>query len=451
MRCSPSTTWPRLTNCAEPPRCRGWLAWVCGLLLAGIATPALADEEFTLDLEEFAKKPCNLNGYAEIQGERLALRDGGTANLLRGAEPSSTLRRLSSALQLSGTCSWGITSLTWQAAGFAGQDNLGWADSADLYQGYLSVSPSPATTAAVGKKAYTWGKGYAWNPVGFFNRSKDPTNPEEALEGYVTAEAEWIKSFAADLRNIALTSVVLPVGEGLNDEFASQSRLNFAAKLYLLYRDTDIDLLIAADNRRANRFGIDFSRNITTNFAIHGEVAHFSDLSRAILEEDGKIAVESVDQTSALFGIRHLSRKNLTSIIEYYHNGAGYSAAELSLFHQRVDAAAEQLLESGESGPLDALAEIGRKGYSRPYAGKNYLYARFSLKDPLDILYFTPALTAIVNLDDDSYTLTPELSYSGFTNWEFRLRFACFAGDEGSDYGEKASSNRVELRLRYFF
>jgi hypothetical protein len=451
MRCSPSTTWPRLTNCAELPRCRRRLAWACGVLLAGIATPAMADEEFTLDLEEFAKKPCSLSGYAEIQGERLALREDGTANLLRGAEPSSTLRRLSSALQLSGTCSLEITSLTWQAAGFAGQDNFGWADSADLYQGYLSVSPNPATTAAVGKKAYTWGKGYAWNPVGFLNRSKDPNNPDEALEGYVTAEAEWIKSLPGDLQNIALTSVILPVEEGLNDEFGSQSRLNFAAKLYLLYRDTDIDLIVAADKSRANCFGIDFSRNLTTNFEIHGEVAHFLEITRAVLEEDGKIALESGERSSALFGIRHLSRNNLTSIIEYYHNGAGYSAAELSLFHEQVDAAAGRVLESGDSRPLDALTEIGRKGYSRPYAGKNYLYARFSLKEPLDILYFTPALTAIVNLDDGSYALTPELSFSGFTNWQIRLRLALLKGDEGSDYGERASSNRVELRIRYFF
>ncbi len=60
-------------------------------------------------------------------------------------------------------------------------------------------------------------------------------------------------------------------------------------------------------------------------------------------------------------------------------------------------------------------------------------------------------MSTIVKLDDNSYTLTPKRSFSGFTNWDFRLRFACFAGDEGSDYGEKTSSNRVELRLRYFF
>lgn len=30
---------------------------------------------------------------------------------------------------------------------------------------------------------------------------------------------------------------------------------------------------------------------------------------------------------------------------------------------------------------------------SRPNPGRDYLYARFSLKEPFDLLYFTPALT----------------------------------------------------------
>ena len=38
------------------------------------------------------------------------------------------------------------------------------------------------------------------------------------------------------------------------------------------------------------------------------------------------------------------------------------------------------------------------------------------------ILYFTPATTAIVNMQDHSFTLTPEVVYTGFTNWELSGR-----------------------------
>ncbi|MDX2440743.1 MAG: hypothetical protein QNK40_09350 [Desulfobacterales bacterium] len=34
---------------------------------------------------------------------------------------------------------------------------------------------------------------YAWDPVGFINRRKDPNDPEEALEGYITGEIDLIK------------------------------------------------------------------------------------------------------------------------------------------------------------------------------------------------------------------------------------------------------------------
>jgi hypothetical protein len=31
-----------------------------------------------------------------------------------------------------------------------------------------------------GKKVVKWGKGYAWNPVAFVDRPKNPEDPEEA-------------------------------------------------------------------------------------------------------------------------------------------------------------------------------------------------------------------------------------------------------------------------------
>lgn len=100
---------------------------------------------------------------------------------------------------------------------------------------------------------------------------------------------------------------------------------------------------------------------------------------------------------------------------------------------------------------LDRARDMCLKGYCRSQPGRNYFYARFSQKESFDILYFTPALTAIVNLDDASYTLTPELIYSGFTNWEIRLRFSYLNGSDFSEYGEKQNSNKLELRIRYFF
>ena len=80
-----------------------------------------------------------------------------------------------------------------------------------------------------------------------------------------------------------------------------------------------------------------------------------------------------------------------------------------------------------------------------------YLYTRISNKEPFDILYFTPALTAIANLDDGSYSLSPELLYTGVTNLELRFKATLLSGDRYSEFGEKPNDAKYEIRLRYYF
>jgi hypothetical protein len=82
---------------------------------------------------------------------------------------------------------------------------------------------------------------------------------------------------------------------------------------------------------------------------------------------------------------------------------------------------------------------------------KNYLYLRISQKEPFEILYFTPAITEIFNVDDKSYSLSPELLYTGITNLELRLKGTVLIGDEFSEFGEKQNDYRMEFRVRYFF
>jgi hypothetical protein len=44
-------------------------------------------------------------------------------------------------------------------------------------------------------------------------------------------------------------------------------------------------------------------------------------------------------------------------------------------------------------------------------------------KEPFDWLDFTPGFTAIVNLDDGNYSMTPEGVYTRMTDWEMRIRY----------------------------
>lgn len=74
-----------------------------------------------------------------------------------------------------------------------------------------------------------------------------------------------------------------------------------------------------------------------------------------------------------------------------------------------------------------------------------------SQKEPFDILYFTPPITGIYNINDKSFSLSPELLYTGITNLELRLKAAFITGERLSEYGEKQNDYRVELRARYYF
>ena len=450
MRFLPSTICPKLMNFGNTS-CYFCLLFACLFFL--LPKNLQADDEFTFKFEEIEKKPLEWGGYVELKFDHLDINQGGALTTLNFPDQQpTTIDRFSPSLQIDGSYVKGITSFNWLLKAAGQQDNFGWIDFADIYEAYGRVKPNPNSTIDLGKKAYKWGKGYAWNPVGFINRPKDPTDPQEALEGYIIGELDLIKSFsghAASLDNIALTTVFLPVYNGINDEFGVEGNANLAAKLYFLYQDTDIDLLLYTGNSRSSRFGADFSRNIATNFEIHGEAAYVLGEHKLILQENGTTRLENNDVFSGLLGLRYLTENDQTAIIEYYYNGNGYTEEERALFYQQV---AESDLQPGKKKSfLQQVRELSLRGYGRPFVGKNYLYARFTQKEPFDILYFTPGFIAIINLNDQSASVTPELIYTGFTNWEIRLRVSLFMGGSSTEYGEKQVDNKVEFRLRWFF
>jgi hypothetical protein len=116
-----------------------------------------------------------------------------------------------------------------------------------------------------------------------------------------------------------------------------------------------------------------------------------------------------------------------------------------------VHNAYDSYLSTGNDAGLQRAAAVTEKSYGRANAGREYAYLRVSQKDPFDILYWTPALTAIVNTEDRSYSLSPEIAYTGITNLEMRLKGTVLAGDRLSEFGEKPYDYRVELRARYYF
>ncbi|RLJ67657.1 hypothetical protein [Sulfurisoma sediminicola] len=418
-------------------------------LLAGSAWA----EEFSFDATEFEKKPFEFGGYIEFKPDRSWLnRDGAfyKLNYYRG-NPADTIDRTDTTLKLDGKYTQGIATFKARASIEVRTDDLGSTSINRFDEAYASLKPNPGVTVDAGKMALKWGTGYAWNPVGFVQRLKDPTDVELGREGYTMLSADLIRNFDGDLKTVAFTPLLLPVAEQTNNDFGKPDHLNFAAKLYLLYLDTDIDFTWLSRGSRTPRFGVDFSRNLSSALEIHGEWARIRDVEQRSVGPTGITTTQVGDATSYLLGLRYLTERDTTWIAEYYRNGAGYTEAQAQDFYRLVESGLKQFQTTNIDALLKKALAASQSGYARANAMQRYLYLRASQKEPFDIVYFTPSLTLIANLDDRSWSLTPELLYTGVTNLDLRLRAAWLAGKEGSEFGEKQNSRKLEMMARYYF
>ena len=434
------------------------------LILAGITLwvwffpfPALSEDEYEFDLSEIEneieKKPYNLEGFFELKPVLFGLdRDSAFYKVkFYDKDEGSTLEQYNSGLRLEGSYHKGIAGLFFRADSRLWYGYEGWDGDTTLLEGYLALKPDPGFALEVGKKVLLWGKGYAFNTVNFVSRPKDPDDPTEPIEGYYLAAADWIKSFGGPLQTLAFTPVILPVTKSINDPFGEPDHINFAAKLYGLLWDTDIDLLFFTGKSRTTRYGVDFARNITSNFAVHGEFAWLPGFDKKSIDSQGNLHTEKSDLMKYLFGIRYLTTNDMTFIVEYYHNGAGLDQNDANNFYGVVDRAYDTYLATGNSAGLDRAAQLSQRSLATAKPMRDYLYFRASWNEPFDILYFTPAVFSIINLNDQSLSITPELWYNPITNLQLRLRGAFLLGGNDTEFGEKQNDYKVELRARYYF
>jgi hypothetical protein len=416
-----------------------------------LALPAAA-QEFKFDASEFEKKTFEFSGYLEQKEEGLKLRSASPAYSLAypGRSAQDHLLRSTTTLEMSGKLNLDPVVVDVRAQAFHADDQLAnGSDRGTVMDGGVRWSAGPGLTVDVGKRVQRWGKGYAWSPVGFIERPKDASDPQSSREGFVMASAEWTKSLAGPVSAVGLSGFVVPTDGGrLNQDFGAERDLNPAAKLYLLAWDTDIDFLWRGKGARPESYGVDFSRNVTPALEVHGEWARFRDAPRNTVSGSGVTQQSESDATSWLLGLRYLTQSEVTWIVEYYRNGQGYDADELDDYYTFLETA----LADGAAPMLEEKARrAAQSGYGRPNPGKDYLYVKASVNEPFGWVYGAASLTAMTNIKDRSWQLTPEVSYTGFNNVEIRARAFFLHGASHTEFGEKPASRRVEVYARFFF
>lgn len=429
---------------------RAAVGMALGLALSSWSALSTA-EDFSFDASEFEKKTFEFSGYVEQKEELLKLRSMSPAYQLAypGAPERSDLLRSTGTLELSGKVNLGDFVLDARAQGSQADDALVSAThELGVMEGGLRWSASPGLTLDVGKRVQRWGKGYAWSSVAMVERPKDATDPSAAREGFVMASGEWTKSLDGPISAVSLTGVLLPTDGSLNSDFGQTQDLNPAAKLYLLAWNTDMDVMWRGRGARAESFGVDFSRNLSAALEVHGEWARTLDVTRNLVSSAGVTRSEQLDFDSYLMGLRYLTPGEMTWIAEYYRNGTGYDGQELGAYYQFLDAA----LAPGAPAALAAKARtVAQSGYGRANPGRDYVYLKASVSEPFNWVYGAASVTTMINLNDHSYQVTPELSYTGFANWELRARLIVLAGQPQTEFDEKASEARLEVYARYYF
>ena len=423
------------------------------LILLLLPFPALAQDDYSFDLSEIEKKPYTIEGYLELTPKVFWLDHDAAFYRLNfyDRQEQDYLDEYNFKLSMNGGYSKGISEIYIRSNIKGKESDIDSETDITVDEGYLSVKPSSTLNISIGKKVLKWGKGYAWNPVGFAGRPKNPDDPDLALEGYIVATADYTKSFSGPLKVLSVTPVVIPVYDHINTDFGIRNNTNYAGKLYLLLYDTDIDFMFLKGNSKPSRFGMDFSRNITPSFEVHGEFAYIDDIIKKTVDSAGTITQSTDDIESFLFGTRYLMESDTTLIFEYYRNGTGFTGEEMEGFFGLVDNGYNAYVTSGDETLLKKANTTTEGSYGRPNPMRDYLYLRISQKEPFDILYFTPSVTCIYNTDDKSFSLSPELLYTGITNLELRLKASFIEGSENTDFGEKQNDYRAELRVRYYF
>ena len=421
-------------------------AWLAMSLAAVPAMNVSAADEFSFDISQYEKKAYEFGGYLQGSAEHIDVDHEAALSALSFPDGApDSYQRYRGVLELTGKYRWDKVSVNARWHGETLDEYTGNRHDTRFYELYVDADPGERWTLTAGKHALRWGKGYAFNPVGFIERPKDATDPELSREGFVLASAEYVRSFDGPLQTVSFTPVIVPVSDDINDDFGREEDTNLAARLYLLYRDTDIDILLRHGDSRPDAVGVDFARNLATNFEVHGELAWFNDRTHRVLNAGDTLVRQETEDFDWLLGLRYLTAAETTWIVEYYHNGAAYTPDEMERFYD--------LARSGVTNPaLRSRAQAARQaGYGAPQPMRDYVYLKVSQKEPFDALYWNAGATAIVNLHDGSYNFIPEVTYTGITDLELRSRLALLSGGHGTDYGERANDWRVELRLRYFF
>ncbi|MBU8848905.1 MAG: hypothetical protein KOO64_05145 [Desulfobacterales bacterium] len=423
------------------------------LLFNSAAFSEKIDLDLDFEIEEVTKKPYSINADIEVK-ETIKFFDSDALLFKQkylNTKKDNTFWQTDFDFTIEGQYQWNTITLygRFNSLIYYNEDvNLESERKAE--EAYITFQPSVSWAVDAGKKVHKWGKGYAFSPSAFFSRPKNIDDPDATLEGYYSLSTDYIKSMEGILQTIAVTPVFMPVNRDINHEIGPKDELIWGGKIYFFAFDTDVDFMFLISDNMNNRIGMDFSKNLSPSFEIHGDAALVQDYHQYIIDEYGNTSEQEYTAFNLLLGLRYLSSQDTTYILEYYRNGQGYSGQEYENYLAFIERGYDQYLNTSSKAAI-SKSKTYAAYYNQQAVMRDYLYLKVSQKDPFDILYFVPAITFIYNLDDKSVSITPQVTYSPLTNLTLDLKTGFLLGKSKTEYGEKINNAKILLSIKYYF
>ncbi len=407
--------------------------FICLLFLFALALFS-QEEEYTFDGDEFKKKSFELISRIRLQPELMFLNTSSRLYALSflDKEPENIMDSYGGFIQLKG--SFEISKFKLYAdiknlLQYTKENEV--ENNFYIYESYINMDISKTFSIKAGKSSVKWGKGYIWNPVSFASRPKDITNVEEGLEGFWMLKFDYVKALSGFIQNFSISSLIIPVSSGINNDFGKENSINFIFNGYFLISNFDFGLYLFMRENKFYKYGFDFARNILENWEIHGEY---------VFEKD-----ESSFH-NFLIGTRILFASDTTIILEYLHNGGGLIESQINGFYNNID-----YVISGDRSLLPEVQRFQSKYLTSQFFMKDYLYLRISQPEPFNILYLTPSIYSLYNISDKSQMIGGEFIYKRFNNLDLKLRFSFLTGGSYTEFGEKISSQKILFIMEYVF
>lgn len=307
---------------------------------------------------------------------------------------------------------------------------------------YVSVAPKNWLNLLVGKKRIIWGSGFAFNPTDLINPPKDPTDPNFQRAG------QWVARIELPFEKFTISTLFAPqvlyqqnglpfammkypdyqLSDGTKPADDAYHYL-FAARLYLLLFNTDINLFYFFSNKyndsfeNTSRFGGSFSRYFFTDYELHFEALFQFGSGKLFANHacaNGGICNPSTALSSSkltdgnlyprlLVGGRTQFSDESTLSLEYYYQGDGYSALEFEDYLRllaRAQAAGITTISQPTGGTTGAVPQR----FTFDPLRRHYLFLSYNKPKIRDD--FSIGATLIAGLSDLSGTISPTVSWN---------------------------------------